>query len=136
MQICGMPTSLCNLKSDCHEEAWNSFLNHPTGRLLNLNLSYTAGLAFKKAWRLKTLPEAKHYNAQYQLFLIDLACKAWQESDDDLMYAIKNAFDSFHCQMFDTTLTEEEYPFFLNTAKAFFSKYYKLHPEELNGELE
>ena len=132
----GMPQYLSGLGEDCRDDCWISFLKHPTAFLLDISLSRTPSLAFKKAWEEKNLMKGKYYDALYQLFLINTACESWDGSNGNMMYSIKAAFFSFHCEGFDKTLTEEEHSDFEKLAGKFFAKYYKFHPEELEENLE
>lgn len=127
----GMPEYLSALQCDCQNEILSSFLARPTALLLDVSLSRTAGLAFQKAWKQRDLAEKKHFDALYQLFFINKACEVWNGTEGSMMYAIKSAFYSFHCEGFDETLTEEERSDFEKLAGNFFAKYYKFHPEEL-----
>lgn len=138
-QCYAMPEGLLCLKNECEENYWKTFLAQPSARSLHLCLCYTSGLGSRKACRNRKFSQSKHYDAQYQLFLIGWAYTVWcsvSGGDDELMYAIKSAFYSFRSQMFAETLTDEEYTYFIETAKSFFAKYYSLRPKESSDELE
>ena len=142
-----MPKWLENLQIDflsSGEQVFADFFSSPTGGLLDSSLLYTKSLAFRKAYRARLEKEEKHFDAQYQLYLIMFAFEYWEqhgiEKDDlidggdfspqgCLMYAIMEALDSFSCYFFDKTLTEEEYKAFLSLQKSFYSKY--VSPKEL-----
>ena len=126
------------------EQVFADFFSSPTGGLLDSSLLYTKSLAFRKAYRARLKKEEKHFDAQYQLYLIMFAFEYWEqhgiEKDDlidggdfspqgQLMYAIMEALDSFSCYFFDKTLTEEEYKTFLSLQKSFYGKY--VSPKEL-----
>ena len=75
-KVYGIPKWLEDLRIDflsSGEQDFADFFSSPTGSLLDNSLLYTRSLALEKAYRVGREKEEKHFDAQYQLYLIMFA---------------------------------------------------------------
>lgn len=110
----GIPAGFSSLE----KEIGGDSIKNLTPDSFIIYISHIPGLAFKKAYRGKTMSEKKHFEAQYKLFLIGLALDCYKKfSSSDMFGAIVSQLQSFHAENLEATLTSEEKEYFETLAK-------------------